>query len=319
MAAQSPAERGPTPPPGQPGGGDEPLTGSERPMPTWPGAVRGPDEPQWPNEVPWAAGPGPEPLRGLPTYAPLRSGDVPSPEPPGAGHQDGPTAPLIPAQAAWWGVPGILAGYALAVVGATIGDSLSGSATGPVTTLLSEMGLWAGMLGTVIFVSRRYGSASLRRDFGLGIRKSDILWGLAAVAAALIVTQVVVAIFSGTRFAGTNDQIITQQKGHDAGLVILTLVVELGAPFFEELFFRGFLRTALQARFGPGGAVWLQAVFFGFAHAGESKTAPGNVTVVLALFFVGVILGYTAKLTRRLGAGMLAHCLFNLVAVASVL
>ena len=43
------------------------------------------------------------------------------------------------------------------------------------------------------------------------------------------------------------------------------------------------------------------------------------VTVVLALFLVGVVLGYTAKLTRRLGAGMLAHCLFNLVAVASVL
>jgi uncharacterized protein len=216
-------------------------------------------------------------------------------------------------------VPGILAGYALAVVGATIGDALSGSTTGPVTTLLSEMGLWAGMLGTVIFVSRRYGSASLRRDFGLGIRRSDILWGFAAVAAALIVTQVVVVVFSGTKFAGTNDQIITQQKGHDVGLVILTLIVELGAPFFEELFFRGFLRTALQARFGPGGAVWLQAAFFGFAHAGESKTAAGNVTVVLALFLVGVVLGYTAKLTSRLGAGMLAHCLFNLVAVASVL
>jgi membrane protease YdiL (CAAX protease family) len=216
-------------------------------------------------------------------------------------------------------VPGILAGYALAVVGATIGDSLSGSATGPVTTLFSEMGLWAGMLGTVIFVSRRYGSASLSRDFGLGIRRTDILWGLAAVGAALIVTQVVVFAFAGTKFAGTNDQIITQQKGHEVGLVILTVIVELGAPFFEELFFRGFLRTALQAKFGPGGAVWLQAVFFGFAHAGESKTAAGNVTVVLALFLVGVVLGYTAKLTRRLGAGMLAHCLFNLVAVASVL
>jgi membrane protease YdiL (CAAX protease family) len=188
-----------------------------------------------------------------------------------------------------------------------------------VTTLLSEMGLWTGMLGTVIFVSRRYGSASLRRDFGLGIRGNDVLWGFAAVAAALVVSEIVVVVFSGTKFAGNNDQIITQQKGHEVGLVILTLIVELGAPFFEELFFRGFLRTALQARFGAGGAVWLQAAFFGFAHVGESKTAAGNVTVVLALFLVGVVLGYTAKLTRRLGAGMLAHCLFNLVAVASVL
>ena len=212
-----------------------------------------------------------------------------------------------------------MAGYALAVVGATIGDALSASATGPVTTLLSEMGLWTGMLGTVIFVSRRYGSASLRRDFGLAIRGTDVLWGFAAVAAALVVSEIVVVVFAGTKFSGTNDQIITQQKGHEVGLVILTLIVELGAPFFEELFFRGFLRTALQARFGADGAVWLQAAFFGFAHVGESKTAAGNVTVVLALFLVGVVLGYTARLTGRLGAGMLADCLFNLVAVASVL
>ena len=172
--------------------------------------------------------------------------------------------PSIPARAAWCAVPGLLAGYALAIVGATIGDALSGSATGPVTTLLSEMGLWAGMLGTVIFVSRRYGSASLRRDFGLEIRGTDVLWGFAAVAAALIVSEIVVVVFAGTKFAGSNDQIISQQKGHEAGLVILTLIVELGAPFFEELFFRGFLRTALQERFGAGGAVWLQAAFLRF-------------------------------------------------------
>ena len=236
-----------------------------------------------------------------------RSRDVPSPGPPSRRGRRG-----VLCQACW---PATRS----AIVGATIGDALSGSATGPVTTLLSEMGLWTGMLGTVIFVSRRYGSASLRRDFGLGIRGTDVLWGFAAVAAALIVSEIVVAVFAGTKFAGSNDQIISQQKGHEAGLVILTLIVELGAPFFEELFFRGFLRTALQERFGAGGAVWLQAAFFGFAHVGESKTAAGNVTVVLALFLVGVVLGYTAKLTRRLGAGMLAHCLFNLVAVASVL
>jgi membrane protease YdiL (CAAX protease family) len=316
MAAQSPPEGGPTPTPGRPGPGAEPLTGSQRPEPPWPSGAPGQDEPPWPTEGILAAGPSSSSSRGGPTYSALQSRDVLSPD---ALLPDGPSGPSIPARAAWCALPGILAGYALAVVGATIGEALSGSATGPVTTLLSEMGLWTGMLGTVIFVSRRYGSASLRRDFGLGIRGNDVLWGFAAVAAALVVSEIVVVVFSGTKFAGNNDQIITQQKGHEVGLVILTLIVELGAPFFEELFFRGFLRTALQARFGAGGAVWLQAAFFGFAHVGESKTAAGNVTVVLALFLVGVVLGYTAKLTRRLGAGMLAHCLFNLVAVASVL
>ena len=40
--------------------------------------------------------------------------------------------------------------------------------------------------------------------------------------------------------------------------------------------------------------------------------------MVLAMFTVGVVLGYTAMLTGRLGAGMVAHCLFNLVTVISV-
>ncbi len=315
MAAQSPPERGPTPVPGQPGPTPEAPSGGQRPELLWPSGATGRDDPPWPTEAPWAAADSSAPSGGFPTYGSL--GSLPSH--PGRSHDVPSAGPSIPARAAWCAVPGLLAGYAMAIVGATIGDALSGSATGPVTTLLSEMGLWTGMLGTVIFVSRRYGSSSLRRDFGLEIRGTDLFWGFAAVAAALIVSEIVVVVFAGTKFAGSNDQIISQQKGHEAGLVILTLIVELGAPFFEELFFRGFLRTALQERFGAGGAVWLQAGFFGFAHVGESKTAAGNVTVVLALFLVGVVLGYTAKLTRRLGAGMLAHCLFNLVAVASVL
>jgi membrane protease YdiL (CAAX protease family) len=322
MAAQSPSEGGPTPVPGQPRPAPEPPTGGQRPELLWPSEATGRDDPPWPTEAPWAPAESSAPSGGFPIYGsqgPTNGSHGSLPSQPGRSRGVPGRGPSIPARAAWCAVPGLLAGYALAIVGATIGDALSGSATGPVTTLLSEMGLWAGMLGTVIFVSRRFGSASLRRDFGLEIRAPDVLWGFAAVAAALIVSEIVVVVFAGTKFAGSNDQIISQQKGHEVGLVILTLIVELGAPFFEELFFRGFLRTALQERFGAGGAVWLQAAFFGFAHVGESKTAAGNVTVVLALFLVGVVLGYTAKLTGRLGAGMLAHCLFNLVAVASVL
>ena len=60
-------------------------------------------------------------------------------------------------------------------------------------------------------------------------------------------------------------------------------------------------------------------MFFGLAHFGESATALGNVSVVLAMFGGGAVLGYTAKLTGRLGAGMVAHCLFNLLAVALAL
>jgi membrane protease YdiL (CAAX protease family) len=224
----------------------------------------------------------------------------------------------IPARAALVAVPGALLAIVLAGVGAAIGQGLTGSSTSGVSDLLGEAGLWLGMLATVVFVSYRFGTASLPRDYGLAIKAKDPLWGVCAAVTAFLGAGLVLEIFSGTKFSGSNDQILTQQKGHDAGIVLVTLIVALGAPFFEELFFRGYLRTALQARFGRHGAVWLQAVFFGLAHAGEAGTALGNVSVVLAMITVGVVLGYTAMLTGRLGAGMVAHCLFNLVAVISV-
>jgi membrane protease YdiL (CAAX protease family) len=245
-----------------------------------------------------------------------------SPGPTSNGHGNGRATkrPVqrIPARAALVALPGAAAGIVLAGIGAAIGQAITGSSTSALSDLLGEAGLWAAMLLTVLYVSRRFGTASLQRDFGLAVKPKDPIWGVCAAISAFLAAGLVLLVFSGSKFSGSNDQILTQQKGHEAGIVIVTLIVALGAPFFEELFFRGFLRTALQARFGRHGAVWLQAVFFGLAHAGEAGTALGNVSVVLAMFSVGVILGYTAMLTGRLGAGMIAHCLFNLIAVASV-
>jgi hypothetical protein len=225
---------------------------------------------------------------------------------------------VVPAVAAWWAVPGSLAGLALASIGVSIGTVLTGKSTTSLSDLLGEAGLWAAMLGTALFVARRHGTRSLKRDFGLAAKRLDLLWGVLALGAGLAVSALVVAAFSGTSFEGSNDQILTQQKSDHVGFVLVALVVALGAPFFEELFFRGYLRTALQARFGAHRAVWLQAGLFGLAHLGESTTPLGNVSVLLAIFGLGVVLGYAAHLTGRLGAGMVAHSLFNLITVALV-
>jgi len=185
--------------------------------------------------------------------------------------------------------------------------------------LLSEAGLWVAMAGTAVFVSRRYGSANMRQDYGLSGRPVDLLWGLVTLGAGLAASYAVLAAFAHTSFQGTNTQILTQQKGDQTGFVVVSLVVSLGAPLFEEVFFRGYLLCALRARFGGHGAVWLQAALFSLAHLGESSTTLGNVSVVLAVFGFGVVLGYAAYMTGRLAPGMIAHSLFNLIAVASVL
>ncbi len=287
-------------------------------LPSWQGPrAAGPpsDEGARPAESAWSGLTWPQ--EGLSASAPPPGHGAGAPTPQRGDGRDG--TPGFSPGAAWWAVPGALVGIVLAGLGASIGYALTDSKTSAASDLLGEAGLWVAMLGTALFVSRRFGTGSLARDYRLAIRPKDLVWGVVAVVGALVVVQAVLEVFSGTKFAGSNDEILTQQKGNSVGLVLVALLVALGAPFFEELFFRGFLRTTLQRRFGGHGAVWLQAAFFGLAHFGEATTAAGNVSVVLAMIGVGAVLGYTAKLTGRLGAGMIAHCLFNLLAVALVL
>ena len=90
-----------------------------------------------------------------------------------------------------------------------------------------------------------------------------------------------------------------------------------GAPFFEEIFFRGVILRALARLFGnwgrwvgPGLAIVISGVLFGLAHA-ESLQLLG-----LAVF--GVILGMVSYRTGRLGMNMVAHAAFNGIALIAV-
>jgi membrane protease YdiL (CAAX protease family) len=177
-------------------------------------------------------------------------------------------------------------------------------------------GLWTGLGGTCVLVSRKYGTGRLSNDFGLRFRPPDIGAGLLAALACFFVVGVVGSVFTGTRFHGSNTKIILNQRSSTVGVAIVTLIVAIGAPFFEELFFRGFLRRAFSARIGMA-SIPAQAICFGLAHY-QFGLGLGNVSVVTATAALGVVLGYTAYLTKRLGAGMIAHGLFNFVVTLTI-
>jgi len=106
-------------------------------------------------------------------------------------------------------------------------------------------------------------------------------------------------------------------SSHGADYAVIAVCTVVGAPFFEELFFRGVLLRALARLFGgwgrwvgPACAVVLTGVLFGLAHA-ESLQLLG-----LAVF--GIILSIVSYLTGRLGMNMVAHASFNLTALAAV-
>jgi membrane protease YdiL (CAAX protease family) len=207
---------------------------------------------------------------------------------------------------------GLFAGGFLQVVAAVL---VPGSTAAQI--LLGEVGLWFGLGGTCVVASRRYGTASLVRDYRWRVRMVDLAYGPLAAAACVLAAGFIGGAFQGTRFSGSNTDIITSQRGNTVGVAVVTLIAAVGAPVFEELFFRGFLRTSLASRLGSA-AVWAQAVFFGLAHY-QFGLGLENVSVVTATAGIGVVLGYTAHLTRRLGAGTIAHGLFNFFVTLSII
>jgi membrane protease YdiL (CAAX protease family) len=218
----------------------------------------------------------------------------------------------IPARAAWWALLGLVAGELVGGLLAGIVGVITGNTTSAAVTLVGEFGLWGGMISACLLVSHRYGTGSLRRDYTLAFRPGDVWTGVCIAVGGTVMSAVASGIFAGSRFAGTNTQLITGQKDDGVGFAIVTLIVALGAPFFEELFFRGLIRTALAARLGPGRAVVAQGLLFGLAHY-EPSNGWGNVAVIVIIAGLGMILGYAALRTRRLGAGMIGHSLFNLI------
>ena len=79
---------------------------------------------------------------------------------------------------------------------------------------------------------------------------------------------------------------LTDRATDPVGIVLLFLIVGLGAPFAEEIFFRGLTQRSLDRRWGAVVAVGVTAVFFALTHF-ELLQFP-------ALLAFGLVLGVLA-------------------------
>jgi membrane protease YdiL (CAAX protease family) len=186
-----------------------------------------------------------------------------------------------------------------------------------VSTLL---GLWAGFFGSAWLATGFRGTHSFTRDLGLRFRWIDLIGIPIGVAGQILVALMYIPISHHVRdFHQRFDAPSQRLTGgsHGTGYVVVAILTVVGAPFFEELFFRGVLLRALARLFGTVGgwvgpvlAIIITGVLFGLAHA-ESLQLLG-----LAVF--GIILSAVSYRTGRLGMNMVAHASFNLVAVVAV-
>src|SRR4051812_6393190 len=213
-----------------------------------------------------------------------------------------------------------LVGYFVALFCETVfvGVAVSAAGTDSLATLAAGLvGLWLGMVGTVVYAAKTKGSGSLVRDFGLrfaGI--ADVIGGAAAGLASqyLLVGLIYVPILR--LWPSVRDQIekpakdVTDRAHGPFAITLLVLLVVIGAPLVEELFFRGLLLRSVAHRFGPGWAIAASSLAFGLVHF--------ELIQLPALIAFGVVLGLLAVRTGRLGPGIAAHMAFNAVTVASL-
>jgi uncharacterized protein len=219
-----------------------------------------------------------------------------------------------------WGLGDAAAGLLVGWVATAVVIGLwagAGGTTGSDPSLgalaAGEAALWLGLLGAPVMASRRKGAGDLAQDFGFSFRWTDAVAGLpiGVVCQLLLVPLIYLPL---QQFISKHDLEAPVRQvtdnAHGAGFIALTVVVVVGAPVVEELFFRGLVLRSLQRRFGDTWAVVGSAVLFGVAHF-EPLQLP-------ALVGLGVVLGIMAVSTKRLGPSIFAHAGFNLVTMVAL-
>lgn len=215
---------------------------------------------------------------------------------------------------AGWVVSYLLAGIAVGVYALFAGPREEGEVTLGLTIAVF-VGLWTGMLGTVVIAKARQPAGTLRSEFGWGFRWLDVPLGVAAG----IVSQIVLLplIYLPWMLSDPDFNKRLKEPAEDltgvadgAGFWVLALFIAIGAPIVEELFYRGLVQHALVRRLRPPVGVALASLLFGLAHQ-RLITLPG-------LTAFAVVLGVLTHKTKRLGPAIVAHMAFNAVTVIAL-
>jgi uncharacterized protein len=213
----------------------------------------------------------------------------------------------------------LVAGYVLSLLLASIGAAATdarGGAAGvarlaspPLWYLLAGYaGLWAGFGGAAWLVTRS------GRTLGLRFRPSDVRFVLLGIALQLVLA---LAYLPVNQQSLSRPEHVLLGSGNGWALVVPAALVIVGAPLFEELFFRGVLFRGLlgllagwRRALGVLCAVVIDGAVFGIIHLGTDSwiQLPG-------LAAVGVVLATVALRTRRLGPSIVTHASFNALAV----
>jgi membrane protease YdiL (CAAX protease family) len=175
-----------------------------------------------------------------------------------------------------------------------------------------QIPLWIGLIGALVVVSRRWGTGHLRRDYGLRFLPIDVIGFPIGVLTQLVFVQVLywaLPFIDRDEVSESAESLTSRAEGW--GVVLLATLVVVGAPVVEELFFRGLVLRSIQAQYSDWLAVVGSAVLFALVHF--------QLLQLPALLLFGLVVGYLALRTRRLGMSIFAHAGFNATTIVYLL
>jgi uncharacterized protein len=227
---------------------------------------------------------------------------------------------------------GYLCALSFAVIGVLFLGGITGYSSKPQSSYplwyvaVAQIPQWVGMIGVCWFASRTWGTGDVRSDYGLRWRLSDAVGFPIGVVLQLVFVKALykvlgplyrmlfkqtdLSMFDISKLDAPARELTAKGRGA-LGVTLLILVLVVGAPLFEEMFFRGLVLRSFAARVNDGLALVLSAMMFGLIHF-QPLQFP-------ALMMFGLVVGYAAQRTGRLGLGMAIHAGFNATAVATLL
>jgi uncharacterized protein len=204
----------------------------------------------------------------------------------------------------------IVGGVVLAVFG--VADDRDAAPLGVV--LLASLPFWVTLVGVAVWATATKGNGPTI-DLRLSMRALDVPLGLAVgVACQLLVTPLywLASLLVGDDFdVSAEARELTDRATGAPGVVALLLIVGVGAPLAEEIFYRGLTQGALEKRGLRWG--WALVATSGFFAVGHLQPLQFP-----ALFLFGLVLGALVHRAGRLGPAIWAHLAFNVTAALSL-
>jgi len=204
-----------------------------------------------------------------------------------------------------WLAAQVLSSVVVAALGG--GSSIADTSIGVIAAAL--VAAWTAYLAGMWVASQRGGSGDPVEDYGSAFKPIDAAGLGVGVLSQLVLIELVYLplealwpdTFTDDRLQENAKDLVDRAAGASA-LVLIVLIV-IGAPIVEELFYRGLLQRSLAARFNDSLVVVGVAVLFALVHF-RPVEFPG-------LFAFGLVVGICALVTGRLGMAILTHMAFN--------